>query len=846
MIGTRQELGEEYSSALQQYLAEAGEAALQRAYELGRRAIAEGLGVLEMAAIHQESLTAALLSSAAPEGRVQALRRAATFFAESLSAFEMALRGFQEANQALHKNLEELRRTEDELRRQNEQLTAARQTLEAERRRYRDLFDFAPDGYLVTDPEGNIQEANRAAGTLLAVPPELLVGSSALGFVDDEDRPAFQSQLKRLRTTNERGPQELQINMRGRAGDTFPALLSVRAVREDTGRLVSLRWLLRDITERKRAEEERVRWLLQDITERKRADEERVQLLAREQVARAEAEAARRFVFLADASALLVASLDYETALTNVARLVAAHMADWCSVYLIEDKGSIRRLTLAHADPARADLARQLQHCQPFNTTAWDELTEGRPLFVPEVSDDWLQSVAGDPEHLRLLRQAGLRSVMIAPLHAHGRTLGAITMATAESNRRYGPADLTLAEDLARRCALAVETGRLYRAVTLERDKTARASRAKDEFLAILSHELRNPLTPVLGWARKLKKESLIMQDSVLKEGVLSLERNALNILRLVEDCLDLARISEGKIGLRKEWIDLNQVVAAGVEAIRERAQSKGLQLTMQPAPGSLWVLGDRARLEQVATNVLTNAVKYTEASGLIAIRCLRTRKEAEIEFQDTGIGIAPEFLEQIFEPFRQGTREWLSSESGLGLGLAIAREIVHMHGGRIWAESPGPGRGSSFRLRLPLAREQAARAGRGLQAPDDVHTTKPLRILLIEDSKDIVELMKIELEALGYTVLTARNGEQGLEMARRELPDVIVSDIKMPGIDGYELLRRLREIPELAPTPAIALTGLGTKEHVVEAIAAGYQAQVAKPVDAQELSALIQKLVAQ
>lgn len=829
MIETRQELAEEYSSALQQYLTGAGEVALQRAYELGRRAIADGLGVLEMAAIHQDSLAAARLSSMPPEERVQALERAATFFAESLSPFEMALRGFQEANRALRKNLEELWRTEDELRRQNEELTGARQTLEAERRRYQDLFDFAPDGYLATDPEGNIQEANRAAGTLLAVPPQNLVGASLPGFVSDKDRPAFQAQLNRLRGKNEKKAQELQVEMRSRTGVSFPALLSLRVVREASSRPVGLRWLLRDITERKRIEEDRAHFLVREL------------------VARTEAEAGRRFAFLAEASALLVASLDCETTLANVARLVTTYMADWCSVYLVEQEGLLRRVALAHADPARADLARQLQSCQPFNSRVWQELGDtlgqGQPVLVPQVSDDWLESIASDPEHFRLVRQAGLLSMIIVPLHAHGRTLGAIALATAESGRRYDQHDVALAEDLARRCALAVETAQLYHAVTLERDKVAKASRAKDEFLAILGHELRNPLTPILGWVRRLKRQGLIMQDSVLKEGVVSLERNTLNILRLVDDCLDLVRISERKIRLEKERMDLNQVVEAAVEAIREKAQSKGLQLTLQPAPGSLWVLGDRARLEQVAINVLTNAVKYT-VGGFISIRCSQIGKEAEIEFQDTGIGIAPEFLEQIFEPFRQGTNEWLRSESGLGLGLAIAREIVQMHEGRIWAQSPGPGQGSSFRLSLPLAGEQAEVPGPGLQVWEAPPTTSALRVLLIEDSKDIVELMRIELEALGYTVLTARDGEQGLEMARREVPDVIVSDIKMPGMDGYELLRRLREIPELASIPAIALTGLGMKEHMAAAAAAGYQSQVAKPVDAQELSVIIQKLV--
>ncbi len=834
MIHTRQELSEQYSSALTEYLAGGGEPALHRAYELGRQAMAEGFGVLEMVALHQKTLVEAIQNALSPEERSQSVNHAASFLVETLSPFEMASKGFQEANSALQDNLKELRRAEEELRRQNQQLAAAKRVLEAERLRYQELFDFAPDGYLVTDLEGKIQEANRAVGTLLGSDPGLLVGIPLLQFVSEEGRPIFQSQLKGLLSAKERKkPQDLQVEMRPRRGSSFPATLAVRVVRDEAGHPVGLRWLVRDITERKKAEEERA------------------QFLVREQVARAEAEAARRFAFLADASALLVASLDYEAALKNVARLVTSYMADWCSVYVTEEKGSPRRVALAHADHSQADLARQLERFQPLHPRAWqqmaEELDRGRPLLFGEVPDEWLQQIATCAEHLHVLRQIGFCSLMIAPLHAHGRTLGAVTIACTTSGRRYGPEDLDVAEDLARRCALAVETARLYQAVTVERDKAAHGNRAKDEFLAVLSHELRNPLTPILGWARKLKKHQAILDDDVLRGGVLTLERNALNIMRLVEDCTDLARISERKISLEKKRIDLNPVVEASLEAVREQAFNKGLRLEMNPRPSGLWIMGDHARLEQVATNVLTNAVKYTGAAGVISVACSTVENEAAIEFKDTGMGIVPEYLEQIFEPFRQGSAKWLTSESGLGLGLAIARQIVELHGGRIWAQSEGPGQGSTFHLRLPLAPEEAAGLRGDVRAPGRPQDeTKALRVLLIEDSQDIVHLMKMELEAQGYFVLTATDGEQGLELARRELPDVIISDIKMPQMDGYELLQKLRRIPELVSTPAIALTGLGMKKDLQDVVAAGYQALVGKPVDAGELSNVIQRLVGQ
>jgi len=255
-----------------------------------------------------------------------------------------------------------------------------------------------------------------------------------------------------------------------------------------------------------------------------------------------------------------------------------------------------------------------------------------------------------------------------------------------------------------------------------------------------------------------------------------------------------------------------------------------------------LQVLGDTMRLEQVVMNLLINAVKYTEQDGLISVRSISSGKEAEIEVQDTGIGIDPAFLDLIFQPFRQGTASWLTSQSGLGLGLTITRQIVEMHGGRVWAESPGLGLGSTFHVRLPLTTltHEESRVdipigpesqGRGIQ------------ILLVEDSEDILFLMKAELEELGYAVTTARDGRTGIEAAKTHRPDVIISDIKMPIMDGYELIRTIRATPELRTLSAIALTGFGTRGSSERALAAGFDACVSKPAEREELLAVIREL---
>lgn len=829
MIDTSQDLEQQYLSALLCFLASGGEAALHIAYEVGRQAIADGLGGFEMLAIHQRCLAVALRNSRNSRKALLVVEQAGNFFAESLSPFEMAQRGFQEANAQLSKNLEDLRAAEEELRQQHKELLAAYEQREMERRRYRDLFDFAPDAYLVTDLKGRIEEANRAAGALLSLSSASLRRTRLLQFVVEDMRAPFYTWLRRLPEAGAGRPQDWQVDIQPQTGAVFPATLTVRVVRNASGRAVGLRWLLRDMTERKRIEEERA------------------ELLVREQVARTQSEAAQRFEFLAEASTLLAASLDCEAALGDVAHRAVPYMADWCLVFLAEPNNRIRLICAAHAGPAKAEAAsgwiREPVLLDPQSQIV-RLLDAGQAEILPGRLERGTEAIAGEPESLRFLLEQ-LESLLLVPIKTHGRALGLMVLA-AEQPGRYRDDHLALAEDLARRCALAVDNAQLYRAVTAERDKAAEAGRAKDDFLAILGHELRNPLVPILGWARNLKKDAAVAANPVLSQGIETLERNARNILRLADDCLDLVRISERRVTLNKESLDLNPLVRGCVDALRLTAQEKGLRVATHLSSSRLWILGDQTRLEQVMTNLLINAIKYTEPGGVLSISSSRVNDHAEVEVKDTGIGIAPEFLEQVFQPFRGGRKEWLTSDAGLGLGLAIARKIVELHGGAIWAESPGLSRGSTFHLRLRLSQAEVSLPVAGLSDFPDTAQVSPMCVLLIDDQEDVADLMKMELAALGYRVLTAADGQAGLETAIRILPDVIVSDIKMPGMDGYEFIQCLRRTPELASTPVIALTGLGMKKHVEVALAAGYDAHLNKPVEVIELSELIQGLVIQ
>jgi PAS domain S-box-containing protein len=816
-------LARECEVAMQAYLADGGEAALRRAYLAGRKALAEGMGVLDIVAAHQAPVIRVLQSQVREQDSERAIELALHCLAESLSPFEMVLRGVQEANGRLQQSFSNLRSVEEQLRRQNEELLAAHRTVEKERGRYQALYDFAPDGYLVTGLEGAILEANTAAAAILQTPKEFLPGQSLSEFVVKADRDEFRERLRKLHVGSIEKVEDWQICIRPREGPPIPAALTVVAERSVPA-VASLRWLIRDVTERKRLEKERERWLF----------------------GRAKAHAARRFEILAEASSLLVGSTDVETSLISVARLAAPFFAGWCFISLVEPDGSLRQLEATHADPSDADLASDLRrHCL-FGSMADSDrgaLLAGPQLIEP-LTAEWYELAADGPEHAALLSQLRGASDLVLPMRIHNRLVGILTLISVLGARRpYRPAARALGEDLARRCALALENARLYREVVAERDKAEQASRAKDQFVAILSHELRNPLTPIVGWARTLKSRTPISQDPLLAEGVKAIEKNALTLRRLIDDCLDLARISEGKIQTERKSVDLNQIVLTSVEAVRQIAAERELSLNVELTPEPMPVLGDAMRLEQVIINLLINAVKYNKRGGQISIRAVGMVEETEVELTDTGIGIDPAFLERIFEPFRQETNSWLRSQSGLGLGLAIARRIVEMHDGRIWAESAGLGHGSTFRVRLPLAAVEDQGCGVGAVEQPAAGLGNSIRILLIEDVDDILFLMKTELERMGHTVMTATDGRRGLEAAKAHHPDLIISDIRMPVVDGYELIRTIRDIPDLSATPAIALTGFGAKKDIESALAAGFNGCLSKPAEPEEIAALLKQV---
>ncbi|MEG4217841.1 PAS domain S-box protein [Microcoleus sp. Pol14C6] len=420
--------------------------------------------------------------------------------------------------------------------------------------------------------------------------------------------------------------------------------------------------------------------------------------------------------FSAQALALLSsASLDYEKALQGLADLTVPALGDWCCVHLLETDGSIRLQAVAHSDPSKVALLWQIDRRMPLDPHGRHGVAKvlrtGESKLYPEIPEWVIEAVVPDRELQLVLRsQSQVLSAICVPLIARGRTLGAISLLCGESGRRCGEDDLALLEDLARDAAVAIDNARLYR----EADE---ANRIKDQFLGTLSHELRTPLNAILGWAQMLRQRKLSPEKTAV--GLETIERNARLQTQMIEDLLDVSRIVSGKVCLKLCPVDLARIVETAVKALSPDAEARGVELVSFCGEGVSLVRGDATRLQQVVWNLLSNAVKFTPPSGRVEITLSEDGEpgaaggamlsgpspvhSVSIVVRDTGIGISKEFLPFVFDRFRQADSTSTRNYGGLGLGLAIVRHLVELHGGSVWAESPGEGLGSTFGVRLPI-----------------------------------------------------------------------------------------------------------------------------------------------
>ncbi len=383
-------------------------------------------------------------------------------------------------------------------------------------------------------------------------------------------------------------------------------------------------------------------------------------------------------------------------------------------------------------------------------------------------------------------------------------------------------------------------------------EEAERANRLKDEFLGTISHELRTPLNAILGYARMLHVGA-IERDRETRAAAI-IERNATALTQIVEDVLDVSRIISGKTRLNIQRVELAEVVNDSVAAIRPAIDAKGVMVLTVAEPRHPIVSGDPDRLQQVVWNLLSNAVKFTPSGGRVHVWLERTNSHVEIVVRDTGRGIRPDFLPHVFERFRQADSRPSREYGGLGLGLAISRHIVELHGGTIYAASDGEGKGATFRVRLPLmmaATEPRREATRGPQRtePRGGDTTLArldgIHVLAVDDEEDSLTLLRDILETAGAQVTAVASSQEALDAVEKKAPSVVIADIGLPGTDGFELIRRIRQWPErsIREMPAAALTAYARSEDRLRALRSGFHMHLAKPVDPGELVAAVAAL---
>ena len=386
------------------------------------------------------------------------------------------------------------------------------------------------------------------------------------------------------------------------------------------------------------------------------------------------------------------------------------------------------------------------------------------------------------------------------------------------------------------------------------RTQAEHSSRMKDEFLATLSHELRTPLNAIVGWSQLLRSDGVPTAED-LAEGLTVIERNARVQTQLIEDLLDMSRIISGKVRLNVQPVDVAAVIDAAIASVGPAAAAKAIRIqkVIDPAAGA--VVGDPARLQQVVWNLLSNAIKFTPKEGRVQVVLRPVNSHLEIVVSDTGAGIAPAFLPHVFERFRQADATTTRRHAGLGLGLAIVKHLTEMHGGEVRAASPGEGAGSTFTVQLPLAiaqqhEEPAAEERQHPRAPSGMPAECPpgldrARILVVDDEKDSRALVKRILEECDAIVEMASSAEEGMTALTRQAPDVLISDIGMPGMDGYQFIRAVRALDESkgGKVPAIALTAFARSEDRQRAMLAGFDIHIVKPIEPAELIAVVARM---
>jgi PAS domain S-box-containing protein len=676
----------------------------------------------------------------------------------------------------------------------DQDLLAAETRLESGEERFRLLVEQLSDyAVFALDANGFVSTWNLGARRIKGYSADEIIGKHFSNFYRPDDRWKCDVELAAAIKDGRVEDEGWRVR---KDGTLFWANVVITALRNRTGELIGFAKVTRDLTERRRVQEELAR------------SEERLRLMI---------ESVKDYaIFMLDPSG-------HVTTWNVAAQRIKGYRAD-------EIIGQHFSKFYPEADVRDGKCERELR----------DATKVGR--FEDE---DWR------------VRKDGSRfwaNVIITPIRDPEGTLQGFAKVTRDLSERKRHEeeriDLARAEE-ARRVAEANEdrAQSLIEELRRARDKAEQATRLKDEFLATVSHELRTPLNAMLGWARLLQTEGLTPEKSA--RAVETIVRNAVVQSKLIDDLLDVSRIITGQLRLDIDFINVNQVLLAAIDAVKPAADAKGirLQMVLDPDPGAL--KGDAARLQQVFWNLLVNAVKFTPRGGRVHVTLQRQDSSVQIEVADSGQGISKEFLPSVFDRFSQQDSTNTRRAGGLGLGLSIVKHLIELHGGTVAAHSDGEGTGATFVLRLPLIPVRASRSEPPASAVSSVENLSfpsglaGLSLLVLDDEEDARELVQTVLTQAGASVSLAATADQALAAVRQHKPDVIVSDIGMPGEDGYSFIRKLRSLPreEGGRIPALALTAYARADDRRKALAAGYQNHAAKPIEPQELLLVIANL---
>ena len=703
---------------------------------------------------------------------------------------------------------------------------------------YRLMIDEMNEGAVSVSTDSFILYSNRNFAGILGLAESNMSGVPFGDYIVPAMRDQFTEDLEKARAQSIRREYKLT----GRAGREVPVLMSFAKLQLQTN---SISIVVTDLTAQKTLEE-RLRQaksgLEEQVAERtKELRDSEARLFGILEHSAADLKAMRRLNEIGTRCAK--DGDDVNGCLKEILNVaIEISGADRGNIQLLDLESGILML-VAHSGFEEPFL--EFFASTKEGTACGEVLRSHQRVVVEDISQS--EIFAGKPS-IDILSEAGVRAVQSVPLlSSSAKLLGVISTHFSEPHRPTEQ-ELRLMDLLARQTADYLERKRVEeeREQLLSREHELRetaeeANRLKDEFLAIMSHELRNPLNVILGYAELLLRSQEIRSSAGLSRMADAVKRNAVAQSKLIRDLLDLSRLRSGKLELNRETVSPVTSIENAIETVRMDAANKEIMIDVVAPDDLLFVQADPVRLEQIIWNLLNNSIKFTPKGGRITVRLEEEANHIVLTVTDNGQGIESSFLPHIFEIFRQADARTNRAQAGMGIGLAVVQQLVELHGGTVSACSAGSNQGATFTIRLPRSVERKSTSTP--MAELGLGTLKGLRVLVVDDSEDTTEMVQHLLQMSGATVNVASSGLEALRLAQGTHYDVVLSDISMPGMDGFELLGKLRKLPGKEDVPAVALTGFGRPEDVQRATREGFFAHLTKPFDIETLATLLQKL---